>query len=346
MTHKTLLLAHLEQLGLRVNWTKSILSPSQEISFLGIDLDSRSMIARLTRECAAAIQPFAATFTAGKNLPLRMFQRMMGLMASASTVLRLGLLHWVCYNVPRAECPGLVPAKVWKTGLLRLTINLTCVAALKPWTYTGWYQAGVNLGAASQIKVISTDASSTGWGALYEGRPSMGLWSDGEKRLHINCLEMKAVENALQFFLPVLKNHHVLVRTDKGGLRSRSLLAIARRLLIWGQYNLRSLRACAGRPECGPRYAIQGQALSRGVGSASHDGAKYLGHFWQSGGRPVCVTDQRSLPNVLFKRKGAGPKRAQAPSLCVSPCRLVTTGNQVNQGNQMLDTPDSPAMGE
>ncbi|XDV20625.1 hypothetical protein PO909_025925 [Leuciscus waleckii] len=81
--------------------------------------------------------------------------------------------------------------------------------------------------------------------------------------------------------------------------------------------------------------------------SASHDGAKYLGHFRQSRGRPVRVTNQRSLPNVLLKRKGrAGPKLAQVPSLCVSPGHLVTTGNQANQGEQMLNTPDSPTMGK
>ncbi|XDV20624.1 hypothetical protein PO909_025924 [Leuciscus waleckii] len=68
-------------------------------------------------------------------------------------------------------------ARAWKTGSLRLTANQTCFTALKPWMITGWYQTGVNLGAASQIKVVSTDASNTGWGTLYEGRPSMGLWS-------------------------------------------------------------------------------------------------------------------------------------------------------------------------
>ncbi len=38
-SHKTLLLSHLCCLGLRVNFTKSILSPSQRVSFLGIVID-------------------------------------------------------------------------------------------------------------------------------------------------------------------------------------------------------------------------------------------------------------------------------------------------------------------
>ncbi len=39
----TLLLSHLERLGLRVNFAKSTLSPSQRISFLGTVLDSAQM---------------------------------------------------------------------------------------------------------------------------------------------------------------------------------------------------------------------------------------------------------------------------------------------------------------
>ncbi len=38
--HRTLLLSHLDCLGLRVNFAKSILSPSQRVSFLGTVIDS------------------------------------------------------------------------------------------------------------------------------------------------------------------------------------------------------------------------------------------------------------------------------------------------------------------
>ncbi len=38
--HRDLVLRHLSQLGLRVNWEKSKLSPVQRISFLSVELDS------------------------------------------------------------------------------------------------------------------------------------------------------------------------------------------------------------------------------------------------------------------------------------------------------------------
>jgi len=36
-------------------------------------------------------------------------------------------------------------------------------------------------GVISKLKVFSTDASNSGWGALYEGRPTFGLWSSNKK---------------------------------------------------------------------------------------------------------------------------------------------------------------------
>ncbi len=53
--HRDLVLSHLSQLGLRVNWEKSKLSPMQRISFLGMEMDSVNQTARLTQERAQSV---------------------------------------------------------------------------------------------------------------------------------------------------------------------------------------------------------------------------------------------------------------------------------------------------
>ncbi len=93
LSHRTLILSHLERLGLRVNFAKSALSPSQRVSFLGTVLDSAHVRAVIAPERALAIQKLAATFKSDTARPLKVFQRMLGLMAAASPVLQLGLLH-------------------------------------------------------------------------------------------------------------------------------------------------------------------------------------------------------------------------------------------------------------
>ncbi len=49
-SHKTLLFSHLDCPGLRVNFAKSILSPSQQVSFLGTVIDSVQMTATVSAE--------------------------------------------------------------------------------------------------------------------------------------------------------------------------------------------------------------------------------------------------------------------------------------------------------
>ncbi len=65
-------------------------------------------------------------------------------------------------------------------------------------------QSGVRMGAIHHRHMITTDASMTGWGAVFEGRPASGEWKEEFLFWHINCLELRAVFLALKYFLPVL----------------------------------------------------------------------------------------------------------------------------------------------
>ncbi len=128
-----------------------------------------------------------------------------------------------------------------------------CVSALTRWRDPFWLKQGVILETAHRRKVVTTDVSNKGWGALCEGKPTFGLWPEEESGLHINCLEMLAVCRACEFFLPDIRGHHVLIRSDsrsvvsyinhQGGLVSKRLCTLAKDLLVWAQTNLRSLKA-------------------------------------------------------------------------------------------------------
>lgn len=111
-----------------------------------------------------------------------------------------------------AETPG--PTLCLAARPLRIRVNQACLAALEPWMNPFWFSRGVPLQAVSRRTVLSTDASNLGWGALCEGRPAFGSWSHEESHLHINCLEMLAVERALQSFQAILEGRHVLVQSD------------------------------------------------------------------------------------------------------------------------------------
>ncbi len=91
--YKVLPFGHLSRLGLRVNWERSKLSHRQRISFLGMELDSVNLTARLSIERAQSILNCLESFQRKSAVPLKHFQRLLGHMASAAAVTPLGLLH-------------------------------------------------------------------------------------------------------------------------------------------------------------------------------------------------------------------------------------------------------------
>ena len=70
-----------------------------------------------------------------------------------------------------------------------------------------------------------------------------GTWTHTDHKLHINCLELKAVIHALQHWAQVLRGHQVIIATDnstvvsyinkQGGTHSPTLLRLTVKLLLW-----------------------------------------------------------------------------------------------------------------
>ncbi len=121
LSHIDSLLIHLESLGLCVNMRKSILAPSQSIMYLGVCMDSLEMRARLSREHVAAILSYLRLFREGSTVHLKKFQRLLGLMASASAVCHLGLLHM---RPLQLWLKTRVPLTAWTSGSLRARMHI------------------------------------------------------------------------------------------------------------------------------------------------------------------------------------------------------------------------------
>ncbi len=108
----------------------------------------------------------------------------------------------------RAEVTPTIPA----TRLIR--VSRSCSRPLLQWRDPAFLQSGVRMGAIHHRHMITTDASMTGWGVVFEGRPVSGEWTGEFLSWHISCLELRAVFLALMYFLPVLGEHHIIVRKD------------------------------------------------------------------------------------------------------------------------------------
>ncbi len=172
--HRDLVLKHLSLLGLRVNWEKSKLVPTQRISFLGMEFDSVNQTARLTQERAQSVLNCFKTLSGRTAVPLKLFQRLLGHMAAAAVTVPLGLLHM---RPLQHWLYGRIPRWAWKHGTYRVQITPACRKTFRPWSDPSFLRAGVPLEQVSRHAVVFTDASTTGWGATYNGHAVSGVWT-------------------------------------------------------------------------------------------------------------------------------------------------------------------------
>ncbi len=134
--HRSMLLSHLECLGLRVNFAKNALSPSQWISFLGTVIDSARMRAVIMPERALAIQQLAASF---KPWVPRSSKHFRGCLASWPQHLRY--FSWACFTCGPFST-GWNLEFLYMLGITDASVSRWARPALQLWplgrTVSGW----------------------------------------------------------------------------------------------------------------------------------------------------------------------------------------------------------------
>ena len=134
---------------------------------------------------------------------------------------------------------------------------------------------------------LFTDPSNEGWGAHLEQTSTKGLFSDREKRLHINVLELKAVSLALRSFKDHCQNQIVLIATDnstvvayinkQGGTHSAEMCALLWKIMTWCHHYQITLKA-RHIPGC---LNVMADLLSRSIQVQSTESSPHLEVFHQ-----------------------------------------------------------------
>ncbi len=152
--HRDIVLSHIHSLGLRMNTKKSVLLPSQRTVFLGVRLDSIQMQARLAPARIPVLTACLARFKLGHHVSLGTCRRLLGLMAAASPVLPLGLLHMrpFLWWMKELRLHPTVPA----TRLSR-----SCCRPLLMWRDPVFLQSGVRMGAIHRRQMLRSLPSSS-----------------------------------------------------------------------------------------------------------------------------------------------------------------------------------------
>lgn len=229
-------------LGWLPNFEKSQLVPTEKFQFLGEFYNLQLAMVYPTEQRLIKIANKLNEFQNAQAMSARQWMSLTGLLqATTSQVhlsrLRLRPLQW-----------GLKKGWKWTQNLdKQVPINQWVRSSLQWWSQEHILRRGVPLHPPQPQISLYTDASLQGWGAHCEGSELQGQWTDQEKELHINFLELKTVLLALQGFVQHLRHMVVLVLCDnstavayvakQGGTRVAANMTLSWEILSFAEMN-------------------------------------------------------------------------------------------------------------
>ena len=184
--HLEALIYLLTGLGFVINIPKSITIPTQQIEFLGLQMDSTCLQLSLPGEKLHYIRMEINQNLQRSQVTARQLAQLIGkLHATSLAVLPAPLFYWSLQgDLQKAlDCSN----QDYDT-LLSISPPAQMVAGeALPIQWQGFDSQNNN-----STVIIRSDASLQGWGAVCNGTRTGGCWSHLEQGMHINCLELLA----------------------------------------------------------------------------------------------------------------------------------------------------------
>ena len=224
----------IESLGFAIS-DKSILTPSQIIYHLGFVLNSVDMTVSLSHKkkediinLISNIQPF---------ITVRFLARIIGILVASFPAVQYGLLFY-----RNLECQKIKALNTVYNFDRIIQVSELSFKELDWWRVEGVYSTK-RLHQDNPSYIMRTDASGIGYGAVMNDIATQGLWSEEERRDHINVLEIRAVLLGLQSLCKSLSQCHIRAEVDNmtavsyinnmGGTHSALCNEITRELILW-----------------------------------------------------------------------------------------------------------------
>ena len=202
-------------LGFFFNFEKSNLIPSKQMEHLGFILKSTDMTVSLTSKKKISLLAKCREVINCKAPWIRAVAELIGILVSSFTGVEFGHLHYRQLELEKVLALKRVAGDYEKKNFL----SERAKAEIQ------WWIVNVNselrhIEHGKMLFTLTTDASTEGWGAVFEsileGDPQStgGRWTLEEKKAHINKLELKAGMLGLQTFCSGIYNVHVKIYLD------------------------------------------------------------------------------------------------------------------------------------
>ncbi|KAM4037388.1 ELMO domain-containing protein 3 isoform 1-T2 [Anomaloglossus baeobatrachus] len=244
----TVALATLQQFGWLINFPKSKLTPTQSLTYLGMEFHTHSAVVKLPLDKQLSLQTEVQSLLRGQSHPLRRLMHFLGKMVAAMEAVPFAQFHLrpLQWDILRK----------WDRRSTSLDRNVSLSLATK--TSLQWWLLPNSLSQGKSFlpptwAVVTTDASLSGWGAVFLHHRAQGTWTPIESSLQINVLEIRAVYLALKAFHRWLEGRQIRIQSDnatavayinhQGGTRSRQAFQEVRRILLWAEATASTISA-------------------------------------------------------------------------------------------------------
>ena len=230
-----------EELGIRINYQKSQLDPTQSAIYLGIVLDSPTLRASPTPLRTLRFRQLVSEFLSSESQPASIWRRLLGHLSSLTQLVPGGRL--------RMRGLQIVLRQKWDFVNEEILIQWTdlCRSDLLWWIEDGRLESGISLEAVLPDLMLWSDASDTGWGAYLGTEVASGLWTEVESSRSINWRELEAVRLALLAFQQQIVGESIAIFIDnstaisylrrQGGTLAPALNEVAQLILRWAEAN-------------------------------------------------------------------------------------------------------------
>ena len=228
----------LKKSGFVINYEKSSLTPSKEIRFLALLINSERMDVALPNDRIQKIVDLGLVLLRDFLPSIRSLASFIGMVIAAFPAVKYGQLYYREMEKFKVK----VLAKYAGDFDKREKLSDSVRTEIHWWVVT--VPNSVNL--IRQVKidhVVDTDASLSGWVSVFGDEKTGGRWTTEESLLHINVLELKAVQFAVKSFFKDTSNVHVRIRSDNtttvsyinkmGGIQSERCNEIAREICLY-----------------------------------------------------------------------------------------------------------------
>ena len=228
-----------EELGLQVNCRKSSLIPSQDMTYLSMQIQSVRFIAKPTETWVENLLKIIEEFLSSLAPPpplAALWRHPLDHFSSLTLMVKGGMFRIRSLQI------RLRSRWDFRDELLHITWDPLCQEDFLRWSWTFQKREGVDLSLPVPDLSFYSDASDVGWGAIVGEHQVSGVWTPSQRELSINLREMMVVQKGLFGFSSLLRGKMIALFCDNvttvaylrrlGGTRSQVLFLKAREILL------------------------------------------------------------------------------------------------------------------